>query len=291
MTLSNELISIEIASHGAELQKIENRRTGEQYLWCGDSRFWGRRSPVLFPIVGAVWNGEFRMDGKVYPMSQHGFARDMDFEEMPVEEDDEVWYALESTPETLAKYPRKFRLEIGYRLQGERITVMWRVKNLDQKEMNFQIGAHPAFNYPEFSASDPVHAYFQIDGQNLQTEIISEKGCIGEEKGTIDTDAHGMLPVTSETFARDALIIGEGKVRRVSLLTKDRTPYLTFLFSAPAVGLWSPKADAPFVCIEPWWGRADRVGFEGDFSEREYINTIKPGETFRAQYMIIIDNV
>ena len=75
------------------------------------------------------------------------------------------------------------------------------------------------------------------------------------------------------------------------MLTKERTPYLTLLFSSPAVGLWSPSAQAPFMCIEPWWGRADRMGFDGEFQAREYVNALEPGAVFNASYMIIIDNI
>lgn len=117
-TLTNDLLTVEIDSHGAELQSIKSNRTGHQYLWQGDKKFWGRRSPVLFPIVGSLWEGKFRMDGREWTMSQHGFARDCEFAPMENAPADEVWFTLESNEETLAKYPRRFSLSIGYRLEG-----------------------------------------------------------------------------------------------------------------------------------------------------------------------------
>lgn len=290
-TLHNDLLTVTIDSHGAELQSIEQNRSHHQYLWHGDKAFWSRRSPVLFPIVGAVWQGSFKMDGKEWPMSQHGFARDCEFEPMEGVPEDEAWFVLESNDETLKKYPRRFRLEIGYRLQEARIEVMWRVKNLDDKEMCFQIGAHPAFNYPDFVASDAVHGYFQMGFGALTAQVIGEKGCVGNERVTVEIDGEGMLPITGQTFERDAIILADKQVRRVSMLTKERTPYLTLLFDAPVVGLWSPKADAPFVCIEPWWGRADSVGFDGEFADREWVNSLAPGHTFEAGYTIIVDDL
>lgn len=290
-TLSNDLLEVKIESHGAELQSIESKRSHHQYLWQGDARFWGRRSPVLFPIVGAVWNGIFRMDGQEYPMGQHGFARDMEFTPVEGGAEDEAWFALDWNDETLKRFPRRFRLEIGYKLHETRISVMWRVTNLDTEAMHFQIGAHPAFNYPDFNAADAVHAYLDLDGRDLTSEVIGEKGCISEETITVSRDSDGLLPVGADTFARDAIIITGAKVRRVSMLTKERTPYLTLLFSSPAVGLWSPSAQAPFMCIEPWWGRADRMGFDGEFQAREYVNALEPGAVFNASYMIIIDNI
>ena len=84
-------------------------------------------------------------------------------------------------------------------------------------------------------------------------------------------DEDGMLPVMSDTFRNDAIVLADHQVHRVSMLDKNRAPYLSVLFQAPLVGLWSPSAQAPFACIEPWWGRCDRVGFSSDFSERDYV--------------------
>ncbi len=289
-TLSNDLLTVTIDAFGAELQEIVNKRTGWQYLWHGDKTFWGRRSPVLFPIVGSVWDGCYRMDGKEFSLGQHGFARDREFEIITDTPDDEAWFSLESDDSTLALYPRRFRLEIGYRLQEARLTVMWRVINLDDREMSFQIGAHPAFNYPDFNAADDVHGYFCFDSRSLEKQVIEEKGCVGNATEPVALDEDGMLPVMSDTFCNDAIVLADHQVHRVSMLDKNRAPYLSVLFQAPLVGLWSPSAQAPFACIEPWWGRCDRVGFSGDFSERDYVNKIAPGETFSASYMVIFDN-
>lgn len=292
ITLTNDVLAVVIDTHGAELQSIDNIRTGRRYLWHGDKAYWGRRSPVLFPIVGSLWDGTFMMDGKEYGLGQHGFARDMEFAVMENVPENEAWFVLEANDETMMKYPRKFRLEIGYSLIGERVTVMWRVINEDTHEMSFQIGAHPAFNYPDFSPSDPIHAYFTTDGGKiLYSQIIAEKGCIGDETMEVKADSDGLVPVTGATYSRGALIFADNQVHRVSMLSKDKRPYVTLMFSAPLVGLWSPSGQAPFMCIEPWWGRADKVGYEGEFSERQYVNRLEPGETFEASYMMIFDEV
>ncbi len=292
ITLTNDVLAVVIDTHGAELQSIDNIRTGRHYLWHGDKAYWGRRSPVLFPIVGSLWDGTFMMDGKEYGLGQHGFARDMEFAVMENVPENEAWFVLEANDETMMKYPRNFRLEIGYSLIGERVTVMWRVVNNDALRMSFQIGAHPAFNYPDFSSADPIHAYFTTDGGKiLYSQIIAEKGCIGDETMEVKADSDGLVPVTGATYSRGALIFADNQVHRVSMLSKDKRPYVTLMFSAPLVGLWSPSGQAPFMCIEPWWGRADKVGYEGEFAERQYVNHLEPGETFEASYMMIFDEV
>lgn len=139
-TISNEQLTIQVSPHGAELCSIF--ANGKEYLWQADPAFWKRHSPVLFPIVGSVWENEYRNEGITYTLSQHGFARDMEFT-LVSEKEDEVRYQLMSNEETLKKYPFPFCLEIGYRIQGKQIEVIWEVKNTGDKEMHFQIGAHP----------------------------------------------------------------------------------------------------------------------------------------------------
>ncbi len=228
--LHNDLLTIEISTHGAELQSIRNNLTGQEYLWHGDPAFWGRRSPVLFPIVGAVWEGRFRMDGRVYEMGQHGFARDRDFSLIEGSPEDEAWFSLDADEASLLIYPRRFRLEIGYRLTGERIDVMWRVVNRDTQTMSFQIGAHPAFMLPGFSAADDVHGYLMFDGgPDFVRQLIEARGCVGTETAPVILDDQTMLPIAADTFARDAIILAGGRTRRVSLLDKERRPLLTLL--------------------------------------------------------------
>ena len=290
--LENDYLKIAVDSLGAELSSIMKKDENREMLWQGDGRFWGRKSPVLFPLVGKYRGGKTTYEGREYALGQHGFARDMEFAVMENVPENEAWFVLEANDETMMKYPRKFRLEIGYSLIGERVTVMWRVINEDTREMSSQIGAHPAFNYPDFSPSDPIHAYFTTDGGKiLYSQIIAEKGCIGDETMEVKADSDGLVPVTGATYSRGALIFADNQVHRVSMLSKDKRPYVTLMFSAPLVGLWSPSGQAPFMCIEPWWGRADKVGYEGEFSERQYVNQLDPGETFEASYMMIFDEV
>ena len=137
-TVSNQELTIRVSEHGAELSSIVANATGKEYLWQADPAFWKRHSPVLFPIVGSVWKAEYRNEGTVYPLSQHGFARDMDFTLID-EAENELRFALESTPDTLRAYPFPFLLEIGYRLEGNKVEVLWRVKNTGDKTMHFQI--------------------------------------------------------------------------------------------------------------------------------------------------------
>lgn len=288
-TLSNEKLTIRVSDQGAELSSIVANATGREYLWQADPTFWKRHSPILFPIVGGVWEGEYRHEGKKYNLSQHGFARDMDFT-LIHESANELLYALESNPETLKVYPFPFRLEIGYRLEGSTVEVLWTVKNPGDSDLYFQIGAHPAFYYPNYEADQPERGYFAFDiKEGMVYRPLAEKGCVGEATLPVPLDGEGLLPLHIHTFDIDTFIVENSQIKRVDLLDVDKKPYLSLTFTAPVVGLWSPpKKNAPFVCIEPWYGRCDQVHYTGEFKEKDWMRKLDAGGTFEASYRIEI---
>ena len=144
-TLENENLKVEIDSFGAEIKSVKRKSDNFEYMWCGDKKYWGRTSPVLFPFVGAPKNKEYRYDGKTYTMGQHGFARDMEFT-LEAQTEENISFVLTDTAETCEKYPFHFALHIGYELCKNEVKVNWTVENTDTKELYFSIGAHPAFN-------------------------------------------------------------------------------------------------------------------------------------------------
>ena len=287
-TISNKQLTIQVSPHGAELCSIV--ANGKEYLWQADPAFWKRHSPVLFPIVGSVWENEYRNEGIPYTLTQHGFARDMEFT-LISEKEDEVRYRLVSNEETLHKYPFPFCLEIGYRIQGKKIEVMWEVKNTGDKVMYFQIGAHPAFYWPEFDASNSERGFFRFDKENgLKYILISEKGCADPSTEYSLELTDGLLPLDTHTFDKDALILENEQVRKVTLYNKEKLAYLSLHFNAPVVGLWSPPAkNAPFVCIEPWYGRCDRAHYTGEYKDKDWMQHLQPEEIFQGGYTIEID--
>lgn len=302
-TLSNGILTIAVKEHGAELASL--KRGGHEYLWQADEAFWKRHSPVLFPIVGAVWQNEYRSHGNVYKLGQHGFARDMDFE-LVRQSETEIRYRLASSEATKAKYPYDFALEIGYKLEDNRVKVMWHVENTGCETMAFQIGAHPAFFWPMLSndvieqgvdammpllEAEDGRGFFCLDAKSktLPVSVITEGGCVGAES-EVNTDEEGYLPLNIHTFDNDALIFENSQVTKVTLCDCDRKPYLSLEFTSPLVGLWSPpRKRAPFVCIEPWYGRTDKVGYDGAYEDKPWMQTLKPDEVFDVSYDIIVE--
>ena len=285
--LENNILKLTVADHGAEIRSLVRLSAGKELMWQADPAFWGRTSPVLFPLVGQYWNKTSYYEGKAYQMSQHGFARDMDFAVLEQTEK-ELWFELTDSDSTLALYPFHFRLLIGYRLEEDTVTVCWKVINTDTRKMYFSIGGHPAFG------CDLEHSFlmFQKDGAALEKDMTCNvidndgSGCLSDRQKTLSLSG-GCLAMSDELFSEDALIIEDRQADEVTLLNDKKERVLGVKFDSPLFGIWSPVGKhAPFVCIEPWYGRCDRSGFNGRLEKREYGNSLEAGEEFCASYHI-----
>lgn len=285
--ISNDKITVQVDSMGAELKSLKDVATGTEYMWNGDPQYWKRTSPVLFPLVGGLKGGVYRLDGKEYPMGQHGFARDMEFQ-LKSQVAHEIWFVLESGEETLSKYPYPFVLELGYELDGRTVIVKWRVRNPAEEQMYFSIGGHPAFLCPieEGTKQTDYRIRFDIKEQVLSSGL--DNGLVNGEKKVYKLQ-DGELPVTEHLFDGDALVIEQEQAHAVSLVKPDGTVYLTVDFDAPLFGIWSPpKKNAPFICIEPWYGRCDRAEGAPDWTERDWMQSLAAGEVFEAAYSVSV---
>lgn len=286
--LQNDEIAISVNSHGAELKSLKDLNTGREYMWCGDAAYWGRTSPILFPFVGGLKEKKYRTKGKIYSMTQHGFARDMEFTLLS-RSLEEIWFELASDAETLEKYPYSFVLKLGYRLEGRRVIVLWKVENPGEENLPFSIGGHPAFNCPIEAGTSRSEC--SVDFGNVQEIVctrISENGLAANSQDVYRL-TEGRLALTDTLFDHDALVVEDRQTNTVSLCGKDESPYLKVTMDAPLFGVWSPAGKtAPFVCIEPWYGRCDGEDFEGTLEERKWGNLIRPGETWSASYVIEI---
>ena len=287
--LKNEKLTAKVAIHGAELKSVVDNVTGYEYMWQADPEFWGRTSPVLFPVVGKYVDGESIYNGVTYKMGQHGFARDMDFEAVEESEaekaafgDDTALFVLTENEDTLTKYPFAFKLSIRYVLKDRDIKVIWKVTNPGDETMYFSIGAHPAFN----CNSDEDVLILDTD-KTLQVNVLNDKGALTDRVKEVSVGSDGSLPMSAGLFSEDALILENEQIHEVTVSKKDGTGLVKVSFTAPLCGIWSPVGKhAPFVCIEPWYGRADRADFSKKLEEREYGNTLVPGDTFEKEYSI-----
>lgn len=283
ITLQNEELRVSVSTEGAEVQSIYDKTGGHEFLWQGDKTYWSRRCPVLFPIVGGMWNGVYRHEGREYAIPKHGFARNMVWEAgeaVTADPQTEAHFSLD-LPDGAEGYPFPCRVTLVYRLTGRRLRVDFCVRNLGDGEMFFQIGGHPGFNLPQWRADVPVGGYLKPEGTEAADATVlraGEQGCTGPERYPVPTTADGLIPICMETFINEALIFDKKQLSGITLLDSAKQPVIRLKSDAPVWLFWQPQGQyAPFVCAEPWFGLCDPRGFDGDVAERPYINRLPAG--------------
>ncbi len=287
--LKNGSVEIAVREEGAELISVKDG-SGKEYLWQGDKKYWGRQSPVLFPFVGRLKDCKFLYEGKYYQAEPHGFAKDMKFKVVRKAET-EILLETGSTEETLRVYPFEFVLRIGYKLVNNAVEVLWEVENRSSsKTMYFNIGAHPGFNCPIEGEEDKVGYFLEYNSEGnpvyYSADIVT--GLRFNETAELTLE-EGRSVIGDGYFDKTTYIFEDRQISEASILTPSGRKYVSVKFDMPVLAVWSPeKKNAPFICIEPWYGRGDREDFEGELSEREFNNVLGAGETFKNKYSIEI---
>ena len=287
-TLENEKVKITISKQGAELHNITSKVDGTEYLWNRNKRYWSYSAPVLFPIVGKVKNGTYKVDGKEYNLPQHGLARLKEFE-MIEKTDNKIIFELGASEETLKVYPYKFSLKIAYTLVENGVVTEYIVENTDNKMIYFSIGAHPAFMCPMVAGEIIDDYYFEFnEKENCDIIPISEQGYIKRERKQYLVD-NNIIPLNFDVFKGDALVFDSLKSNKISLKSVNHDKVLTMDFTGfPYMGLWTKATGAPFVCIEPWYGHADFEDFDGELKDKAGIEKLEVGQKFNSAYTLTI---
>ncbi len=279
-TISNTKLSASINSLGAELCSLKDSK-GKEYIWEGNPAFWGKHSPILFPIVGTLKNNSYRYNGTEYHLSRHGFAREMEFK-LVEQSENSATFSIQTTEETLTKYPFDFELQISYTLTETALDIEYKVVNNGISPMPFSIGAHPAFAFSadfeqysiSFDQEEPLEYYL------LENDLISNT----TKKLAVE---HRKTPLNYALFENDALIFKTLKSNGLTILENSK-PLLKVNFEGfPSLGIWTKKY-APFLCIEPWFGYSDTEENSGDLFQKEGILVLEAKESFRSKFSIEI---
>jgi galactose mutarotase-like enzyme len=283
--LSNDQLSIVISSKGAELQSIYGKQTGIEYMWSGNPVFWGKKSPVLFPIVGGLKNNRYKYQGKEYSLSRHGFARDRSFT-ISKQTDNSVSFSLRSDEETRAVYPFDFIFSINYQLIGNKLKVSYQIENTGEEDMYCSVGAHPAFAVPLMPDTLFEDHYLQFEQvESAPIWPLSDEGLLLSEP--IDfLQTQDKLPLRKSLFYGDALVFKSLRSNSISILC-DKHPHgiKVSYENFPFMGIWSAK-DADFVCIEPWCGIADAANTNSEFTTKEGIHHLLPKTMMNRSWAI-----
>jgi len=279
--LENKNFSISINTKGAELNSFKNQILNKEYIWEGNPEFWGKHSPILFPIVGGLKNDSYYYNDKKYNLSRHGFARDFEFD--IIEKTDlSVTFSLKENDETLQKYPFQFELQIKYVLTENKLVIIYHIKNDSKAEMPFNIGAHPAFALPKNFTNYSLE--FEKQEELITHEL--ENNLFSGTTRTIALDKAN-LPLNYSLFEKDALVFKTLESKSVKIL-ENGNPFLKVNYEDfGSLGIWTVK-NAPFICIEPWIGFADEVSSNGNLFDKKNIQILEENSSFEASFSIEI---
>lgn len=279
-TISNSTLKASIKHAGAELFSLKDNQN-QEYIWEGNPVFWGKHSPVLFPIVGTLKNNTYTINGKEYQLPRHGFARDMEFQLID-KTGNSATFSLQSNSETLKKYPFDFELQLIYTLNETTLDIAYKVINKSETKIPFSIGAHPAIALPENfeNYSFKFEKEEDLKYSLLENDLISNKT---ESLQTIEN----LVPLNYKLFENDALVFKTLESNSLTILENSK-PYIKVDFADfPSLGIWT-KDKAPFVCIEPWFGYSDTAENSGDLFEKEGILILDAKQTFNSKFSIQI---
>ena len=287
--IENEFLQVSVLRKGVELSGIRSRTTGIEYMWQANPEIWGSHAPVLFPIIGALKDEVYTYQGKTYKgMPKHGFVRRNEGMKLLEQDSHRLKYELSFSEKSLKIYPFKFVFHIEYRLEKNQIHVDHEVKNVGEGEMLFSLGGHPAFNCPWEGMGEYEDYYLEFSEiENDHTWVLSQRGLI-DKAGEQLLEESNRLALHKQLFDKDALIFKHLKSRKLSLKNKDSQRALSISFEGfPYLGIWA-KPQAPYVCLEPWIGIADSESSSGKLEEKEGIQRLAAGKSFKASYIIEI---
>lgn len=284
-TIENNILKVQIAAKGAELQSIYNKEMQLEYLWNGDPEFWGKKSPVLFPIVGGLKNNEYEFEGNKYNLPRHGFARDNEFEVKQIDEST-IQCILQSTNNTKQVYPFDFIFIVEYTINDAQLFCTYKVENTGNNTMYFSVGAHPAFAVPLTTDTNFNDWFLNFNTtENCGIHPLTKDGLV-IDKATPFLSNTNHLPLSKNLFYNDALVFKQLESTQIIIKSVKSRHSICMQFDGfPYYGIWSAK-DANFVCLEPWLGIADSENATGKLQEKEGIIKLPTAERFAATWQV-----
>ncbi|HEX8577185.1 MAG TPA: aldose 1-epimerase family protein [Flavobacterium sp.] len=280
LIIQNNTLTARFSSKGAELQSLKNNN--REFIWEGKPSVWGKHAPVLFPIVGTLKNNQFEYNNKLYELPRHGFARDMEFK-VTDHTDSSITFLLESTAGTLEVYPFHFKLYVIYIIENNSLSIQYKVFNENAVPMYFSIGAHPAFALPQhFEVYEIEFGHENPEYHLLDQNLLSYK--------TKHLLLHNKrIQLDYDLFKDDALVFLSIPSKTVTII-ENSNPLLKVHFDDfPDLGIWT-KSNAPFICIEPWFGFADHTTASGLLKDKKGILTLNKYSSFESKFIIEILN-
>lgn len=264
LNIKNDYLDVEILTLGAQLRSVKDK-SGTEFMWHADPKFWGKSAPVLFPICGCLKDDKYEYMGKEYQMNGHGFASKMDF---AVREHTESRLSLyiTDTEETLRMYPFRFDLEVVFTLDGNSVKVEYIVTNKGDGTMYYSIGCHEAYACPE-----GVEEYAVEFGKPITADTYLLDGRIFSGKTMRIADSCTSLDIKEEYFDLDSLCFKNMGTHTATLVHKNSDRRVRVDFPGFDYFLIWHEPGSGFLCLEPWKGFPDYTSHDYDFTKKDGI--------------------
>lgn len=281
ITIKNDYLQVSVSTLGAELQSVI--LNGKELIWQGDKNFWRGKAPILFPIAGALKDKQYYLNGVLYDMPFHGFARNNYFS---VEQSDEssVTFKLSSTEETKKYYPFEFDFYVTYTIENNSLQTVYKVVNKCEKEMFFGIGSHESYNF--YGTLSECELHFEKEEKFL-SNIVTDGALILSECDDFGPPS-SILKISKDLFIHDTAVFANVNSRMVTL-KKNGKKIASVEFDAPNLLLWS-KAGAPFICIEPWLNLPSFASADKDIKNKPGLIWLKGGQVYENRHSITYFN-
>lgn len=276
-------IEIIINSRGAEQESLNV--DGKEYIRSRDE-FWNRKAPILFPIVGKLKDLKTKINGEIYSMGQHGFARDREFKLLN-ETEKSLEFILTWDDESLKIYPFKFNLVVKYTISENKLSVDIKIINVDTQDIYFNVGGHPGFRLP--MEEGLKFSDYSVEFECMETfnapEVDAPTGTLNFNKLTEWKDIK-VINLDYKYFEVDAIVAPHLKSRSVKLTHNDKGIKFDY-YGFNTLAIWT-KPNAPFVCLEPWLGYADRTDSDFEYVHKDDIVRLKKNEDYMVGYSVEI---
>lgn len=289
VTLLSDMLTVHIDTKGAQLTSVATH-SGTELLWQADPKIWGRHAPILFPIIGRLRDNKYTVHGKEYQISQHGFARDKEFNVVS-QSSTSVTFQLEEDIQTLAKYPFAFRLLVTYTLERGKLTKTHTVRNRDTKTMYYELGGHDGFRTTLFEGEAMEDYYIQFPGMSqIKPMGMNEKNFFTREDLTYPLQGD-RFPLPPRVFGLDTVVLEDLPIHEVTLANTKNPIKLTMDFAEfPYLGIWTQNKPeyTHYVCIEPWTTLPECEFTDSALEHKPGIRVLEPGQEESLSYSFTV---
>ncbi|MBE6768443.1 MAG: aldose 1-epimerase family protein [Ruminococcaceae bacterium] len=288
-TIENERVQVTVNSLGAELWSIKTKADNCEYIWQGDERYWMGRAYNLFPICGRLFEGKYTYQGETYEMKLHGFLRNAETR-LVEQSETSLAFELTETAETLAQYPFRFRIVIGYELEAQTVHHTFTVENTDTKDLIFAVGGHPGFNVPLTDGETFEDYFVEFDSDKQPQLVVMSDTCFDTGyRRPFPLEDSCRLPLRHDLFNVDAIFLtymSDG----ITLRSKKSDKFVHLYYpDMNALGLWhKPRTDAPYICIEPWYSVPSYDGEVDDLEQKQLMVHLAPDCVYENTYNITV---